>query len=56
MCRPRTPPALPDKRLTRVFGVIDKEPLRLGTGAALGMASVFDSNLSLFPRLDESHK
>lgn len=30
--------ALPDKRLTRVFGVIDKGPLQLGTGAVLCMA------------------
>lgn len=30
--------ALPDKRLTRVFGVIDKSPLRRGPGAVLCMA------------------
>lgn len=33
--------AMPDKRLTRVFGVIDKSPLRLGTGAVLCMADRF---------------
>ena len=30
--------ATPDKRLTRVFGVIEKGPLQLGTGAVLCMA------------------
>lgn len=30
--------ATPDKRLTRVFGVIDRSPLQLGTGAVLCMA------------------
>lgn len=33
--------ASPDKRLTRVFGVIDKSPIRLGTGAVLCMAEQF---------------
>ncbi len=44
--------AMPDKRLTRVFGVIDKSPLRLGTGAILCMAdklSAFDSNHLIVP-------
>ncbi len=31
----------PDKRLTRVFSVIDKSPLKLGTGAILCMADHF---------------
>ncbi len=42
----------PDKRLTRVFGVIDKSPLQLGTGAVLCMAdkfSAFDSNNLIVP-------
>lgn len=33
--------ATPDKRLTRVFGVIDKSPLKLGTDAVLCMAEQF---------------
>ena len=33
--------AAPDKRLTRVFGVIDKSPLQRGTGAILCMADRF---------------
>lgn len=33
--------AMPDKRLTRVFGVIDKSPLQRGTGAVLCMAENF---------------
>ncbi len=44
--------AMPDKRLTRVFGVIDKSPLRLGTGAILCMAdklSAFDSDHLIIP-------
>ena len=44
--------ATPDKRLTRVFGVIDKSPLRLGTGAVLCMAErfhMFDSNNLIVP-------
>ncbi len=35
--------ATPDKRLTRVFGVIDKSPLKLGTGAVLCMADKFSA-------------
>ena len=30
--------ATPDKRIVRTFGVIDKSPLQLGTGAVLCMA------------------
>ena len=44
--------ATPDKRLTRVFKVIDKSPLQIGTGAVLCMAdvfSVFDSNNLIVP-------
>ena len=44
--------ATPDKRLTRVFNVIDKFPLQLGTGAVLCMAdhfSAFDSNNLIVP-------
>lgn len=44
--------ALPDKRLTRVFHVIDKSPLQLGTGAVLCMAdhfSAFDRNNLIVP-------
>ncbi len=33
----------PDKRLTRVFSVIDKSPLQLGTGAILCMADRFSA-------------
>ena len=43
---------MPDKRLTRVFHVIDKSPLQLGTGAVLCMAdhfSTFDSNNLIIP-------
>ena len=42
----------PDKRLTRIFSVIDKSPLRLGTGAILCMAdqfSAFDSDNLIVP-------
>lgn len=42
----------PDKRMTRVFNVIDKSPLQLGTGAVLCMAdkfSAFDSNNLIIP-------
>lgn len=35
--------ATPDKRLTRVFGVIDKSPLQLGMGAILCMAEQFSA-------------
>ncbi len=44
--------AIPDKRLTRVFGVIDKSPLQLGTGAILYMAdalNAFDSGNLIVP-------
>jgi hypothetical protein len=44
--------ATPDKRLTRVFGVIDKSPLQRGTGAVLCMAdkfSAFDSDNLIVP-------
>ena len=44
--------AVPDKRLTRVFGVIDKSPLQLGTGAILCMAdhfSAFDRDNLIVP-------
>lgn len=44
--------AAPDKRLTRVFGVIDKSPLQLGTGAILCMAdhfSAFDRDNLIVP-------
>ena len=44
--------ATPDKRLTRVFGVIDKAPLQRGTGAVLCMAdrfSAFDSENLIVP-------
>ncbi len=42
----------PDKRLTRVFGVIDKSPLQPGTGAVLCMAeqlSAFDRENLIVP-------
>ncbi len=35
--------ATPDKRLTRVFDVIDKSPLKLGTGAVLCIAEQFSA-------------
>lgn len=35
--------AAPDKRLTRVFSVIEKSPLQLGTGAILCMADHFSA-------------
>ena len=44
--------ATPDKRITRVFNVIDKSPLQLGTGAVLCMSdkfSAFDSNNLIVP-------
>ena len=44
--------ALPDKRLTQVFSVIDKSPLKRGTGAILCMAdkfSAFDSDNLIVP-------
>ena len=44
--------AAPDRRITRVFGVIDKSPLRRGTGAVLCMAehfSAFDRDNLIVP-------
>lgn len=44
--------ATPDKRLTRIFGVIDKSPLQVGTGAVLCMAeqfSAFDKDNLIVP-------
>ncbi len=44
--------ATPDKRITRTFGVIDKAPLQLGTGALLCMAEqfgAFDINNLIVP-------
>ncbi|MBR4742900.1 MAG: ATP-binding protein [Oscillospiraceae bacterium] len=44
--------AAPDRRLTRVFRVIDKSPLQLGTGAILCMAdhfSAFDRDNLIIP-------
>lgn len=44
--------ALPEKRLTRVFGVIDKSPLQLGTSAILCMAErlgAFDRDNLIVP-------
>lgn len=44
--------ATPDKRIVRTFGVIDKSPLRLGTGAVLCMAdklSAFDRDNLIVP-------
>ena len=44
--------AAPDKRLTRVFGVINKSPLQLGTGAILCLAdhfSAFDRDNLIVP-------
>ena len=44
--------AVPDKRLTRVFKVIDKSPLQLGTGAVLCTSeqfSAFDRNNLIVP-------
>jgi hypothetical protein len=44
--------ATPSKQLTRVFNVIDKSPLRLGTGAILCMAehlSAVDQNNLIIP-------
>lgn len=44
--------ATPDKRLTRTFGVIDKSPLQLGTGAVLCMSdqlSAFDKDNLIVP-------
>lgn len=44
--------ALPDKRLVRVFGILDKSPLQIGTGAVLCMAdsfSAFDKDNLIVP-------
>ena len=44
--------ALPDKRIVKTFGVIDKAPLKLGTGAILCMAEqlgAFDKNNLIVP-------
>ena len=44
--------ALPDKRLTKVFNVIDKPPLRRGTGAVICIndkLSAFDSSNIIVP-------
>ena len=44
--------ALPDKKITRVFSVIDKSPLQIGTGAVLCMAehlSAFDEDNLIVP-------
>lgn len=44
--------ALPDKRLTRVFEIIDKSSSELGSGAVLCMAeqlSAFDKNNIIVP-------
>lgn len=44
--------AAPDKRLIKTFGVIDKAPVELGTGAVLCMAeslSAFDKNNLIIP-------
>lgn len=43
---------VPDKRIIRTFGVIDKAPLQIGTGAVLCMAdkfSAFDRNNLIVP-------
>ena len=44
--------ALPDKRIVKAFGVIDKAPLKIGTGAVLCMAEqlgAFDKNNLIIP-------
>ncbi len=44
--------AAPDRRIAKTFGVIDKAPLRLGTGAVLCMAErlgAFDSETLIVP-------
>lgn len=44
--------ALPDKRIVRTFGVLDKAPLKIGTGAVLCMAEqlgAFDKNNLIVP-------
>jgi len=44
--------AMPEKKMTRIFGVIDKSPLQLGTGAVLCMADklgAFDKDNLIVP-------
>lgn len=44
--------AMPDKRIIKTFGVIDKAPLKIGTGAVLCMAEqfgAFDKNNLIVP-------
>ena len=44
--------AMPDKRIVKAFGVIDKAPLKIGTGAVLCMAEqlgAFDKNNLIVP-------
>ncbi len=44
--------ALPDRRIVKTFGVIDKAPLKIGTGAVLCMAEqlgAFDKNNLIVP-------
>ena len=44
--------ALPDKRIVKTFGVLDKSPLEIGTGAVLCMAEqlgAFDKNDLIIP-------
>ena len=44
--------ALPDKRIIKTFGVIEKAPIKIGTGAVLCMAehfSAFDENNLIVP-------
>ena len=44
--------ALPNKRLVRVFGILDRSPLQIGTGAVLCMAesfSAFDKDNLIVP-------
>ena len=44
--------ALPNKRLTRIFGIIDKSSSKLGSGAVLCMAeqlSAFDKDNLIVP-------
>ena len=44
--------AMPDKRITKVFGVIGKSPLEIGTGAVLCMAEqigAFDKSNLIIP-------
>ena len=44
--------AMPDKRIVRTFGVIDKAPIQIGTGAVLCLAEqlgAFDKNNLIVP-------